>query len=444
MVEAKTLNISIQSISIGERKIIDNLSFTLNSGSVQLLKAPNGTGKSVLLSILAGWDEDIASVKIFGTYTIGHQHFDLPRDMKEYRKYARHRIGYLSHKLFEESLGVKFGEEIGFIINKYKTIPAEIQNTIDYLMANNSKNLLVEKMSKGHRQLLAIIDVLSEFENYDLLLFDEPTSFLYDNYVDFFINQIKLIAQISKCAILIASNDERLLKQNFFQFELPNQKSEKKDFYFPTSFTSIKIDSISIKIKGYPLGYSGKLPFFFEEEIKENESVLVVGANGCGKTTFLNVCSGLMPIKGKIEHVCGNKKIKIRKLFPNYLSLLFQEPLNYEFRNSSEEILCQLEKFKDSHFFVSLYEEVLSYYSIPKIQNPKTLSSGQLRVLWLISMLGWSGRWILDEPDAALDSKSLGLFLHLLKIHLANKGTVIIVTHSQELYKNFNFRTIKL
>lgn len=444
MIEAKSLNIFIQSISIGERKIIENLSLTLNSGSIQLLKAPNGTGKSVLLSILSGWDEDIVSVEIFGKYSNGHQHFNLLKDIKEYRKYARQRIGYLSHKLFEESLGVKFGEEIAFIINRYKTIPAEIQYTIDYLKANNSMDLLVEKMSKGHRQLMAIVDVLSEYENYELILLDEPTSFLNDKNLECFIQQIQFIARLSNCAIILASNDVRLFNQEFPEIVLAHQAREKKDFFFQKVPDAIKIDSISIIIKGYPLGQSGKLPFYFNEEIKENESVIVVGANGSGKTTFINVCAGIMRIKGTIEHYCGNQRIKIRQLFPNHLSLLFQEPLNYEFRNSPDEILCQLEKFKDSHFFVRLYDEVLSYYSIPKNQNPKTLSSGQLRILWLISMLGWSGRWILDEPDALLDSNSLELFFHLLNIHIANNGTVIIVTHNQELYKKFNFRTIEL
>jgi len=250
MVEAKSINISIQSISIGERELIDNLFFTLNLGGVSLLKAPNGTGKSVLLSILSGWDENIVSVNIFGTYSNGHQHFDLPKDIREYRKYARRRIGYLSHKIFEESLGVKFGEEIAFIINKYKAIPAEIQNTIDYLRSKNSLNLLVEKMSKGHRQLMAIVDVLSDYENYELILLDEPTSFLNDNNLECFIQQIKLIARLGNCAIILASNDKRLFNQEFSEIVLAHPEREKKDFFFEKAPDAIKIDSVSIIIKG--------------------------------------------------------------------------------------------------------------------------------------------------------------------------------------------------
>jgi len=432
-------NIFIQTISIEGRKIVENLNFELNSGDIRLLKAPNGTGKSVLLSILAGWDEDIISVEISGSYTNKKQHFDFHNDIKKYRKYARQKIGYLSHKLFEESLGVKFGEEMDFIIKKYKTIPDVIHDTIEYLNATNNQDLLVEKVSKGHRQLMALVDVFSDYKNYDLILLDEPTSYLNDSNFECFIQQIKFIAQTSDCAILIASNDIRLFNQDFFQLGLTNQERGKENFNLQ-QLPELNLNSVSIKIKGHPLGYSGQLPFYFDEEIKENESIIIVGANGSGKSTFLNVCTGLMRIKGLVEHYCGNQKIKTRQLFPYYLSLLFQEPRNYEFRNKADEILY----LNNKNYFNELYESVLSHYSIPQNQNPKTLSSGQLRILWLISMFGWSGRWILDEPDSSLDEKSLNLFFQLMDIHLANNGTVIIVTHNKELYQKYNFRTIQL
>lgn len=442
---AKSLDFVISSIAIGQRKLIENLSFQLCPGSIQLLKAPNGTGKSVLLSVLAGYDESIDGIEVSATYSNGIESFRMPLDLKRYRKYARGRIGYLSHRLFEESFAVKFGEEISFITQKYTTIPDEINRSVEYLKEKNDNDLLVENMSKGHRQLLAMADVLSEYENYELFLLDEPSSYLSDENLEIFLLQLSYITRVSTCSFLIASNDERLFNKGFAKISLSNQEKEKKEVRFPVQTPSLPtIHSIAIRIKGNPMGQTGKLPFCFDEEINENESVLVTGANGAGKTTFLNVCAGIMPIKGKIEHYYDNKRIKKRQLFPNYMSFLFQEPLNYEFRNTAEEILCKSGNLKGFHSLDNLYEDVLDYYSIPKTQNPKTLSSGQLRMLWLVSMLGWSGRWILDEPDASLDAKSIELFLGLLNIHLANKGTVIIVTHNKELYRDYHFRTIEL
>lgn len=437
-------NILIQSVDIGGRRIIDNVKFRLNPCDIQLLKAPNGTGKSVLLSILAGWDEDIISVRIAGNYKNKNQNYDLRDDIKKFRNYARQRIGYLSHKLNEESLGVKFEEEIGFIIKKYTIIPEVFHDTIEYLKANNKDDFLVDKMSKGHRQLMAILDVLSGFENYDLILLDEPTSYLNDSNFECFIRQINFISQVSNCPILIASNDHRLFNRDFTKILLSNKERLNKYFNVAKAPALINIKSTSIKVKGYPLGHSGQLPLYFNEQIKENESVIIVGANGCGKSTFLNVCTGLMRINGTIDHYSGNKKIKARQLFPYYLSLLFQDPRDYEFRNTSDEVLSIFDYAEDKQYFFDLYEKILSYYSIPRNQNPKTLSSGQLRMLWLLSMLGWSARWVLDEPDASLDEKSLNLFFQLLDIHIAKKGTVIIVTHSKELYQKYNFRTIEL
>lgn len=445
MIEAKSLDFDISSIAIGQKKLIENLSYQLYPGSIQLLKAPNGTGKSVLLSILAGYDEGIDGLEITATYSIGGESFHIPKDIKLYRKHARQKFGFLSHRLFEESFVVKFGEEISFITQKYIIIPDEINKTIGYLKAHNDEDLLVENMSKGHRQLMAITDVLSEYENFELLLLDEPTSYMSDNNLEIFLQQLLHITRVSACSVLIASNDERLFNKGFSEISISKKEKRKIEVQLPAPVPSLPaIHSISIRIKGNPIGQTGKLPFCFNEIINENESVLVTGNNGTGKTTFLNVCAGLVPIKGKIEYYCGNNRIKRGQLFPNYLSFLFQEPLNYEFRYSVDEILCKLENQGGFPFLDNLYKDILNYYSVLGTQNPKTLSSGQLRMLWIVSMLGWSGRWLLDEPDASFDAKSIELFLDILNIHLANKGTVIIVTHNKELYKDYHFRTIEL
>ena len=96
MCETKSLYFAISSIAIGQKRLIENLSFQLSPGSIQLLKAPNGTGKSALLSILAGYDDSIIDVDVSATYSSGSESFHMPKDIKRYRKHARHKIGYIS------------------------------------------------------------------------------------------------------------------------------------------------------------------------------------------------------------------------------------------------------------------------------------------------------------------------------------------------------------
>ena len=443
MRESKSIEITIDSISIGNKMLIENLDIRLDPGTIQLLKAPNGTGKSVLMSILAGADEPIDHLSISSTYSNGCESYRIPQDSKPFRKHAKHRIGYLSHRLFEESLAVTFAEEICFITQKYAALPEEIKSAIDYLKAHNEAGLKVENMSKGHRQLMALADVISEYQTQELILLDEPTSYLSDENFQLFLQQLYFITQNSSCRVLIASNDDRLFNKGFAEISLPTRG--KKALPLPLTLPSFpSVNSLSVRVQGTPAGQAGKLPFRFDEQIGEQESVLVTGANGSGKTTFLRVCAGLMPIKGKVEYACGPTVIKKRQLFPEYMSFLFQEPLNYEFRYAVEEILRKPARLSGYHHLDSLYEDILAYYDIPKTQDPKTLSSGQLRMLWLVSMLGWSGRWLLDEPDSSLDARSTDLFLSLLDMHLASGGTVIIVTHNPGLYSRYHFRTIAL
>jgi ABC-type multidrug transport system ATPase subunit len=444
------ITVCIESIDLEKKTLIKEFNFDLCQGEITLLKSPNGSGKSVLLSILAGWDNDIVGLKINGEIRINKiQGFILHENIKEYRIYARKKVGYISHKLYEESLGVTFGEEIDFIVEKYKNnIPEIIKKPIEYLKDNHERQLLVENMSKGHIQLMALLDVISEFKSYDLLLMDEPSSYLSNFHLELFIELLNFIKFSNKdCSILIATNDLRLLCQDYNCISFKNSNIISSNIFLnnitlPNCFSYNKT---SIKVCGKPNVDGKHLPFSFDEDIGENESVLIIGPNGSGKSTFLNICAKLIKIKGKIIHLSNNKKINRNKLFPDFFSVLFQIPHIYEFRNQIDKILT-IQKFKGESAlkFSKMYFNLLKYFVIDIEQQPKTLSSGQLKMLWLVSMYGWSGRWLLDEPDAVLDAESLSFFFKMLDLHLLKGGTVLIATHSKELYKKYNFRIIDL
>jgi len=175
-------------------------------------------------------------------------------------------------------------------------------------------------------------------------------------------------------------------------------------------------------------------------EIKKSELICVIGLNGCGKSTFAKLLSGLISPTSGLVNICGlntqnpNHSYQIRKK----VGMIFQNPDNQIIASTvEEEIAFGLEnlctpreemktRIKDSLCAVGMegFEKNLT----------STLSGGQKQRLNIASVLAMQPEIIvLDEPTSMLDSVSRKNILKLLlKIKSINKTTIILVTHFME------------
>lgn len=144
------------------------------------------------------------------------------------------------------------------------------------------------------------------------------------------------------------------------------------------------------------------------------------GSNGAGKTSLLEVLSGLRtatagamtpePEGGRL-HWLGHK---------NALNLALTPIENLEF-------WCGLNG-RPTNGLVPALERL----GVAKVRHRpcRTLSAGQKRRSALARLLlDQRALWLLDEPLDGLDAQGLELFANLLKTHLQSGGSAIITSH---------------
>lgn len=152
------------------------------------------------------------------------------------------------------------------------------------------------------------------------------------------------------------------------------------------------------------------------------------GPNGAGKTSTLRILAGLLPqAEGTIRFQNGNNVIDAEERGQLAAWLGHQDGVK-----------AQLSVSENATFFASLFSarkkaaEVLERLGLADAGDwpAHYLSAGQRRRLALVRLL-LSNRplWLLDEPNAALDSAGRELVTALVTEHCAAGGIAIIATH---------------
>jgi energy-coupling factor transporter ATPase len=175
-------------------------------------------------------------------------------------------------------------------------------------------------------------------------------------------------------------------------------------------------------------------------QLKEGESVAIIGSNGSGKTTLAKLLSSLiMPVDGKVKVDgldTGDKNSQ--KLIRQKVGIVFQNPDNQLISTSVErEIAFGLENL------ALPYEEMrkrvewaLEYFHLERYRNhpPHKLSGGEKQRVALASVLSMQPKYlILDEPTSLLDAQGKREILYLVqKLTTERHVTVIHITQFPE------------
>ncbi len=169
----------------------------------------------------------------------------------------------------------------------------------------------------------------------------------------------------------------------------------------------------------------GSLPILqgFSHTFRKNEKVGIVGMNGTGKTTFLDILTGaLRPQKG---HIQRGETVKF--------GIYRQEGLTFDTGIRVIDVVKTVaEVVKLGHGDTISAAAFLNYFMFPypvHHQPVYKLSGGERRRLYLVTVLMQSPNFlILDEPTNDLDI----LTLNVLEEYLADfNGCVAVVTHDR-------------
>ena len=204
----------------------------------------------------------------------------------------------------------------------------------------------------------------------------------------------------------------------------------------------------NIEFKNVSFAYNGK-PNVFDNinfSINKNEFVAIVGESGIGKTTLIDLISGLIePTKGEI--LLNGKKI-FSESKNNIISAIGYIPQNYNFLDDTIEknIAFGEEKPDLKKIEKSLIQANLSKF-VETLKNKSQeiigeqgimLSGGQKQRLAIARSLYLDAQiLILDESTSSLDKETEGkIFEEFMK--LKDMKTLIVISHKMLNYEFFD------
>lgn len=458
------LQIENISKSYGPKVLFERIGFNINEGDKIALIAPNGTGKTSLLRILAGKDSSDSGGRVMFLKDIRIAFLE-----QEYDYDPESTV--MEQILSDSSVWMEHLDPEHF---------AEYELRIRQLMTSfdlGSGDKKMKDISGGEVKRVAIIVMLAS--DADFFIMDEPTNHLdidaieyLENYLShkrctllmvthdrYFLDSVaNTVMELDKGAVYIYKgnyqnylekrqeridnyNAETDRVRNLFRRELEwmhaspcartgKAKARKNAFYELRDRASqvYRTDSVNLEEMGpatrlgtkivncKDLCFSyGGVPYLshFTYNFQRYEKVGIVGRNGVGKTTFINLLLGMTDpsdpgeMSGVIER---GESLKI--------GYYRQSGMQFDERQTV------LETVNDTHLlgrFMFTHDMLNNRIS--------KLSGGEKRRLYLLTILmRQPNLLVMDEPTNDLDIVTINILEEYLKEF---KGTLILVSHDR-------------
>lgn len=196
-------------------------------------------------------------------------------------------------------------------------------------------------------------------------------------------------------------------------------------------------------VSNISFAYEGKQPALESVSltVQAGETLAILGANGCGKSTFLKLLDGLyFPQQGKIS--AFGKPLTEDALREDEYNFNFRRRVGLVFQDSDVQLFSP--SVLDEVAFAPLQlglsrdevnrrvDSALEMLRIEKLSDraPHHLSGGEKRRVALASLLTLEPDvWLMDEPTTGLDPRSQSWLVEFILGQRQKNKTVLIATH---------------
>jgi len=208
---------------------------------------------------------------------------------------------------------------------------------------------------------------------------------------------------------------------------------------------TVEADAIKIRELHKTFGNTIKLFGGLNMTVKTGEFVAITGPTGTGKTTLINLISGLdFPTKGSIE-VFGKD---LSKLTESERASIRAKNIGIVFQNTHLiSRLTVIENVELPLIFSGSRENerekiaagMIEFIGLSKKKHlyPNSLSTGEARKVAIARALATDpALFLLDEPTSDLDTSTIDILLPLLRgYNYLHNRTIVLATNSLKLAK---------
>lgn len=178
-------------------------------------------------------------------------------------------------------------------------------------------------------------------------------------------------------------------------------------------------------------GYENKIILHdFTLKFNTNEKIALVGKNGVGKSTFVQLMLGIIP-ECEWEISYNNRSIETYEELRNLLGVVFQFP-DDQFIGSTvrEELLITAHNFGKT---TSDVEKLITSFNLKDLlmYSPLELSGGQKQIIaFIVTLLSEPKLLLLDEATSMLDPIAKQKFLEqVIDYQEQNEIALVHITH---------------
>lgn len=416
-----------------KENVLENINLTVEYGETVLLSGVSGEGKSTLLSIINGVIPFVNSGEFSGSVEIDG------KDVTKLKISERSKlIGTVLQNADEQIIYDLVNEEIAFGCENLNIASEEIDRRIERFttLMQIEKDEKTKTLSGGQKQRLITASTLAMEQK--IIILDEPLANLDTHTAHILLKALRNLAN-SGYAVLIVEHRLDVVK-NYIDKVM---RIENKQLFTSTDINDLNsgIKTIShadgslpgeVLIKGEKLFFAAgdrNIIDGLDIEIRAGERIVLLGENGCGKTTLMRMLARLnKPNDGALSQTITKSKkannkwfSKVGYVYQNPTYQLFMPTLLSEisFKAKSEEMARKM----INAFGLSGLEQ----------RHPQSLSEGQKRRASIAAVCASEPTVLfLDEPTVGQDYKNLCKTVETVNKINKNLGTAIVtVTHDK-------------
>ena len=453
------LSVNAISKSYGIKTLFENVTFGIEKGDKTALIATNGSGKSTMLKILVGQespdsgtityanDIKIGYLEQLPVYPKGTSVSDLLADLNdEQHLKARQYLTRFAITNLEQSVDELSGGQV-----KRLALALVLLHDPDFLILDEPTNHLDVEMVEWLEKFLTQSSMTLLMVTHDRYFLDRVCNKIFELYqgvmythngnFDYYVQKSREREEVKRAT---AERNSQLLKYElewmrstpqartsksksridaFYDLKERSkyqEQDERLEFGLQMQRLGGKILEMSNVSKSY-----GDLAVLkdFDYVFKRGERIGLIGKNGVGKSTFLNLITGsVLPDKGRI-------KTGETVTYGYYR----QEGIQFD---ESKTVLSTVRDIAEVMTYgkdkVYTADQLLAHFNFPykmHLQPVALLSGGEKRRLYLLTILVQNPNFlILDEPTNDLDLLTLQKLEDFLQGY---KGCLLVVSHDR-------------